>query len=120
MLVLDGQRAPLTSLFQATIYGRVVATMNVRKQPIKRWFYFDMVRSLASAEDREDAIIGVPETRIVRTRTDSEENRLVLAREGIRKAAFSVREACSTHSTGKTGISNIGNSIRRKPNSSTC
>jgi hypothetical protein len=32
--------------------------MNVRKQPIKRWFYFDMVRSLASAEDREDAIIG--------------------------------------------------------------
>ena len=69
LLVLDGQQR-LTSLFQATTYGRVVATMNVRKQPIKRWFYFDMVRSLASAEDREDAIIGVPETRVVRTLTD--------------------------------------------------
>jgi hypothetical protein len=69
LLVLDGQQR-LTSLFQATTYGRVVATMNVRKQPIKRWFYFDMVRSLASAEDREDAIIGVPETRVVRILTD--------------------------------------------------
>ena len=69
LLVLDGQQR-LTSLFQATTYGRVVATMNVRKQSIKRWFYFDMARSLASAEDREDAIIGVPETRIVRTLTD--------------------------------------------------
>jgi len=62
--------ASALSLFQATTYGRVVATMNVRKQPIKRWFYFDMVRWLASAEDREDAIIGVPETRILRSLTD--------------------------------------------------
>ncbi|MGO9233030.1 MAG: DUF262 domain-containing protein [Methylocella sp.] len=66
LLVLDGQQR-LTSLFQATTYGKVVATMNVRKQPIKRWFYFDMVSALASAEDREEAIIGVPENRIVRT-----------------------------------------------------
>jgi hypothetical protein len=29
-----------------------------------------MVRSLASAEDREDAIMGVPETRILRSLTD--------------------------------------------------
>jgi hypothetical protein len=69
LLVLDGQQR-LTSLFQATTFGRVVATMNVRKQPIKRWFYFDMVAALASAEDREDAIIGVPETRVVRTLLD--------------------------------------------------
>ena len=69
LLVLDGQQR-LTSLFQATTYGHVVATMNVRKQSIKRWFYFDMARSLASAEDREDAIVGVPESRIVRTITD--------------------------------------------------
>ena len=37
VLVLDGQQR-LTSLFQATTYGRVVATVNIRKQPIKRWF----------------------------------------------------------------------------------
>ena len=66
LLVLDGQQR-LTSLFQATTYGKVVATINIRKQPIKRWFYFDMQRALASAEDREDAIIGVPEDRIERT-----------------------------------------------------
>jgi hypothetical protein len=69
LLVLDGQQR-LTSLFQATTYGKVVATINIRKQPIKRWFYFDMQRALASAEDREDAIIGVPEDRIVRTLTE--------------------------------------------------
>ena|SRR6266568_2309768 len=32
LLVLDGQQR-LTSLFQATTYGKVVATMNIRKQP---------------------------------------------------------------------------------------
>jgi hypothetical protein len=66
LLVLDGQQR-LTSLFQATTYGKVVATMNIRKQPIKRWFYIDMRRALASPEDREDAIIGVPEDRVQRT-----------------------------------------------------
>ncbi len=69
LLVLDGQQR-LTSLFQATTYGKVVATQNIRKQPIKRWFYFDMQRALASAEDREDAVIGVPEDRIQRTLTE--------------------------------------------------
>jgi len=69
VLVLDGQQR-LTSLFQATTYGKVVTTKNIRKQTIKRWFYFDMQRALASAEDREDAIIGVPEDRIQRTLTE--------------------------------------------------
>jgi hypothetical protein len=73
LLVLDGQQR-LTSLFQATTYGMVVATQNVRKQPIKRWFYFDMQRALSSAEDREDAIIGVPEDRILRTLTEEKLN----------------------------------------------
>jgi hypothetical protein len=73
LLVLDGQQR-LTSLFQATTYGKVAATINIRKQPIKRWFYFDMQRALASAEDREDAIIGVPENRILRTLTEEKLN----------------------------------------------
>ena len=46
VLLVDGQQR-LTSLFQATTCGRVVSTMNIRKQPIKRWFYFDMGRALA-------------------------------------------------------------------------
>ena len=69
LLVLDGQQR-LTSLFQATTYGKVVETINIRKQPIKRWFYIDMRRALAAPEDREDAIIGVPEDRILRTLTE--------------------------------------------------
>jgi hypothetical protein len=69
LLVLDGQQR-LTSLFQATTYGKVVATKNIRKQLIKRWFYIDILRALASGEDREDAIIGVPEDRILRTLTE--------------------------------------------------
>src|SRR5262245_55628793 len=69
LLVLDGQQR-LTSLFQATTYGKVVSTINIRKQPIKRWFYFDMRRALGAPEDREDAIIGVPEDRILRTLTE--------------------------------------------------
>jgi hypothetical protein len=66
VLVLDGQQR-LTSLFQATTYGQVVATVNIRKQPIKRWFYFDMGRALGPSEDREEAIVGVPEDRVQRT-----------------------------------------------------
>jgi hypothetical protein len=73
LLVLDGQQR-LTSLFQATTYGKVVATINIRKEPINRWFYFDMQRARASAEDREDAIIGVPESRILRTLTEEKLN----------------------------------------------
>jgi hypothetical protein len=69
LLVLDGQQR-LTSLFQATTYGKVVNTINMRKQPIKRWFYIDMRLALGSPEDREEAIIGVPEDRILRTLTE--------------------------------------------------
>jgi hypothetical protein len=47
VLLVDAQQR-LTSLFQATTCGRVVSTMNIRKQPVKRWFYFDMRRALAS------------------------------------------------------------------------
>src|SRR3984885_3059298 len=37
VLLVDGQQR-LTSLFQATTCGRVVSTMNIRKQPVQRWF----------------------------------------------------------------------------------
>jgi hypothetical protein len=35
VLLVDGQQR-LTSAFQATTCGRVVSTMNIRKQPVKR------------------------------------------------------------------------------------
>src|SRR5258708_11478307 len=59
---------------QEVDYGAKYATINILQQPIKRWFYFDMQRALASAEDREDAIIGVPENRILRTLTEEKLN----------------------------------------------
>jgi hypothetical protein len=46
LLVLDGQQR-LTSLFQATTYGKVVSTINIRKQPIKRWFFQHVPRTRA-------------------------------------------------------------------------
>jgi hypothetical protein len=63
VLLVDGQQR-LTSPFQATTCGRVVSTMNIRKQPVKRWFYFDMRRALARAffspiESSGDSRIGV-------------------------------------------------------------
>ena len=63
--VLDGQQR-LTSLYQALSYGKVVKTKDVRKRNIKRWYYIDMCKALDLNLDREDAIISLPEDRIIR------------------------------------------------------
>jgi hypothetical protein len=65
-LLLDGQQR-MTSLFQVTLRGKVVATVTPKKKKVKRWFYLDIRKALDPAIDREDAIVGVPEDRIVRT-----------------------------------------------------
>jgi uncharacterized protein with ParB-like and HNH nuclease domain len=62
ILILDGQQR-LTSLFQATLFGKVVETENAKKQQIKRWYYLDMQRALDKPEEREEAIIAVDEKR---------------------------------------------------------
>jgi len=64
-LVLDGQQR-LTALFLALRSSVVVATKDARKNPIKRWYYIDVVKALNPNEDREEAIFGVPEDRILR------------------------------------------------------
>ena len=64
-LVLDGQQR-LTSLFLSLRSGVVVTTRDARKNPIKRWYYIDIVKALNPNEDREEAIFGVPEDRIVK------------------------------------------------------
>jgi hypothetical protein len=63
-LILDGQQR-LTSLFQATMLGKVVVTKNAKKQEIRRWYYVDVARAGDAKGEMEDAIIGVPESRMV-------------------------------------------------------
>lgn len=63
-LILDGQQR-LTSLYQAIMLGDAVETVNARNQKIKRWYYIDVHKALNSAEDREDAFIGVPEHKVL-------------------------------------------------------
>lgn len=65
-LILDGQQR-LTSLFQAIAGKKAVETMDSRGKKIHRWYYLDMAKALDPNADREEAIVGVPEDRIVRT-----------------------------------------------------
>jgi hypothetical protein len=64
-LILDGQQR-LTSLFLSLYAGQPVATRNPRGHPIRRWYYLDIAKALNPYEDREDAIIGLPEDRKIR------------------------------------------------------
>ena len=65
-LLLDGQQR-MTSLYQVTLRGQVVETVTPKKKKVTRWFYIDIRKALDPAADREEAIIGVPEDRVVRT-----------------------------------------------------
>jgi hypothetical protein len=65
-LLLDGQQR-MTSLYQVTLRDKVVETVTPKNKKVKRWFYFDIRKSLDPSIDREEAIVGVPEDRIIRT-----------------------------------------------------
>lgn len=63
--LLDGQQR-MTSLYQAT-YSRVpVSTQTIKKRPIKLHFYFDIRTALNPTVPRAEAIVAVPEDRIIR------------------------------------------------------
>lgn len=64
-LILDGQQR-MTSLYQATLRGQVIETLTARGKSVKRWFYVDIRKALDPSISRDDAIIGVPEDRIIR------------------------------------------------------
>ncbi|MDE0322151.1 MAG: DUF262 domain-containing protein [Acidimicrobiaceae bacterium] len=64
-LLLDGQQR-MTSCFQALASGRAVETSDGRKKRLTRWYYLDIEKALADPGDREEAIISVPEDRVVR------------------------------------------------------
>ena len=63
-LILDGQQR-VTSLYQSCLSRESVWTKTIRNKRVRRWFYIDMTKAL----DRkiEEAIVGVPEDRIVRS-----------------------------------------------------
>jgi hypothetical protein len=65
-LLLDGQQR-MTSLYQVTLRGKVVETVTPKNKKVKRWFYVDIRKALDNSADREEAIVGVPEDRVIRT-----------------------------------------------------
>lgn len=65
-LLLDGQQR-MTSMYQATLRGKVVETVTPKNKKVKRWFYIDIRKALDPNIAREEAIVGVPEDRVVRT-----------------------------------------------------
>ena len=65
-LLLDGQQR-MTSLYQVALRGKVVRTVTLKKKFVKRWFYIDIQKALDPTINREDAIISVPEGKIIFT-----------------------------------------------------
>lgn len=66
LLLLDGQQR-LTSLFQALHNDQPVETTDARNKPRKRWYYVDIAKATGSPADRDEAIVSVPEDRILRS-----------------------------------------------------
>lgn len=65
-LLLDGQQR-MTSLYQVALRGKVVRTRTPKNKLVDRWFYLDIRKCLDPSADREEAIVGVPADRILRT-----------------------------------------------------
>lgn len=65
-LVLDGQQR-LTSLFQSLKLGKPVTTRDTRGRKIRRCYYLDMKKCVAADSDREDAVLSLPEDRMMKT-----------------------------------------------------
>lgn len=63
-LILDGQQR-ITSLYQACVLQKPVATINTQRRKVVRWYYIDMKKALNPETDREDAIVGLPEDKKV-------------------------------------------------------
>lgn len=64
-LILDGQQR-LTSLYRALKSQRSVETKDSKRKAIRRWYYIDMKEAVRLGADREDALLSVPEDRVVK------------------------------------------------------
>lgn len=65
-LILDGQQR-LTSLYQALMSAVAAETKDNKGKAIRRWYYIDMKKAATNGDDREDAVLSVPEDKLVRT-----------------------------------------------------
>jgi hypothetical protein len=65
-LLLDGQQR-LTSIYQVAFRKEVVHTVTPKKLKVDRFFYIDMNKALDANVPREEAILGVPADKIIRT-----------------------------------------------------
>lgn len=65
-LILDGQQR-LTSLYQALMSAIAVETKDAKGKPIRRWYYIDMKKAANNNDDREDAVLSIPEDRQAKT-----------------------------------------------------
>ena len=63
-LILDGQQR-LTSIYSSLYNPNPVHTRTDKGKDIKRFYYIDIEKALDSAADRVDAIISIPETRLI-------------------------------------------------------
>jgi len=63
-LILDGQQR-MTSLYLAMSSGQPVPTTTNKGKEIERYYYLDVVKSLDTNEDRLDAVLSVPATKMV-------------------------------------------------------
>ncbi|MDR5653914.1 GmrSD restriction endonuclease domain-containing protein [Ruixingdingia sedimenti] len=68
-LLLDGQQR-MTSLYQTCLRREVVRTVTPRLKLVDRWFYIDIRKAMDPAEDRESAIVAVPEDRRIKSSFD--------------------------------------------------
>lgn len=65
VLLLDGQQR-LTSLYQTFYSKNPVRTRNARGKEVYRYYYLDIRKVIRAGADIKDAIIGVPEDRVLR------------------------------------------------------
>lgn len=65
VLLLDGQQR-LTSLYQSLFSGKPVETTDSRGQKLRRWYYIDINAALVPDSDLDEAILSVPEDKVVR------------------------------------------------------
>jgi hypothetical protein len=63
--LLDGQQR-MTSLYQSTSSSKAVVTQTAKKQPAKLHFYFNIRDALNPNVSRRDAILAVPEDKVIK------------------------------------------------------
>lgn len=68
-LILDGQQR-LTSMYQSIFSKKPVKTETDKKLPITRYYYLDIEKCLNPDEDRFDAVISIPEDRMLKENFD--------------------------------------------------